>query len=694
MKKLTNRLSFEKSPYLLQHANNPVDWFPWSDEAFKIAKADDKPIFLSIGYSTCHWCHVMEHESFEDEKVAALMNDSFISIKVDREERPDIDGIYMTVCQMLTGSGGWPMTIIMTPDKKPFFAGTYFPKENRFGRPGLIELLSKINELWKTKREEILKSAEDISAVIKKSQLRNSGNEIEIEIFDKAYKEFERRFDKENGGFGSSPKFPTPHNLIFLLRYWKRKNESNALGMVEKTLEKIRLGGIYDHVGFGFHRYSTDSEWLVPHFEKMLYDQAQLAVVYIEAYQITKNIFYKKTAEEILTYVLRDMTSPDGGFYSAEDADSEGEEGRFYLWDFDELKSFLHDDEIKFIENVFNIESGGNWIDHVKGIMNGTNILNMKKSVKELEVELKMTAEEISKKTETIRKKLFIKREKKIHPYKDDKILTDWNSLMISALAKAYQVFNNEKYLTAAEKSAGFIFDKLFKKDSKLLHRFRDNEAAIDANIDDYAFLISSLLDLYEAGFNIKYLKSAIQLNEDFIKHFWDNETGGFFFTSNESEKILIRQKEIYDGAIPSGNSIAMLNLLRIGRITSDSKFEIMASIIGRIFSENINSAPSAFTQTLISLDFAFGPAYEIVIAGEVNADNKDELIKLVWNNYLPNKTLLFNFAANKDLIDIASFTSNYKQIGEKTTVYICQNYSCKQPVTDISTLEGLLKTL
>jgi hypothetical protein len=694
MNRFTNRLSNEKSPYLLQHANNPVDWFPWSDEAFKKAKDENKPIFLSIGYSTCHWCHVMEHESFEDEKVAGLMNDSFVSIKVDREERPDIDGIYMTVCQMLTGSGGWPMTIIMTPEKKPFFAGTYFPKETRFGRTGLLELLPKINELWKTKKEEILKSSEEILTAIKKSEIRTHGQEIGIEIFDKAYNEFLKRFDKVNGGFGNSPKFPTPHNLIFLLRYWKRKKEPIALEMVEKTLLKMRLGGIYDHIGFGFHRYSTDSEWLVPHFEKMLYDQAQLVQVYIEVYQITQNDFYKNTAEEILSYVLRDMTSPDGAFYSAEDADSEGEEGKFYLWDSDELKQILDEDEIRFVTNVFNIEPGGNWIDHVNGIMNGTNILHLKNSVDESADELNLTPVVVLQKIEIIRKKLFIYREKRIHPYKDDKILTDWNSLMISAFAKAYQVFDEEKYLKAAEKAVNFILNNLTTNDGKLLHRYREGEAVIPANIDDYAFLISSLLDLYEASFNIEFLKSAIQLNKDFITHFWDKENGGFFFASDESEEILIRQKEIYDGAIPSGNSVAILNLIRIGKITSNSEFESMASEIGKIFAHNINSTPIAFTQNLTALDYAFGPSYEIVIAGDDKADNSNELIKTIRKNYFPNKTIMFNPSQGKDLTDIAPFASNYKKIEDKTAVYICQDYSCKQPVLDISSLKKMLEEL
>ncbi len=437
-----NKLINEKSPYLLQHANNPVNWFPWSNEAFEKAKLEDKPIFLSIGYSTCHWCHVMEKESFEDEQVAKLMNDTFISIKVDREERPDIDGIYMSVCQMVTGAGGWPLTIVMTPDKKPFFAGTYFPKYNRFNRIGMMELIPKLKSVWVNQKEEILKSADDIALSLNRQNFFSDSTEIDASILDKTYNDLSNRYDKTSGGFGSAPKFPSPHNLLFLLRYWKRKNEPNALKMVEKTLTEMRYGGIYDHIGFGFARYSTDQNWLVPHFEKMLYDQAMLVLAYTEVYLVTKNDFYKKTAEEILEYVLRDMTHSDGGFYSAEDADSEGEEGKFYLWDADELRNVLDKDESDFAIKVFNVADDGNWIDESKGMMPGTNILHLKESIKNLAADFNLSENEFANKLELIRDKLFKYREKRIHPYKDDKILTDWNGLMISALARASQAFN------------------------------------------------------------------------------------------------------------------------------------------------------------------------------------------------------------------------------------------------------------
>ena len=402
-----NKLINEKSPYLLQHAYNPVDWFPWSDEAFEKAKQEDKPIFLSIGYSTCHWCHVMEKESFEDKEVAKLMNDAFVSIKVDREERPDIDGIYMSVCQMITGGGGWPLTIVMTPDKKPFFTGTYFPKHNRFNRIGMMELVPRLKEVWVTKKEEVLKSADEIASSLKKQNFISDSNEIDESILDKAYDELNKRYDEANGGFGNAPKFPSPHNLLFLLRYWKRKDEPKALEMVEKTLTEMRRGGIYDHIGFGFARYSTDQHWLVPHFEKMLYDQAMLVMAYTETYLATKNKFYKETAKEILEYVLRDMTHPEGGFYSAEDADSEGEEGKFYLWDADELRNVLEKDESDFAIKVFNTADDGNWIDESKGMMPGTNILHLKKSNKELADEFNLSEDDFTNRLESIRKKLI-----------------------------------------------------------------------------------------------------------------------------------------------------------------------------------------------------------------------------------------------------------------------------------------------
>ena len=474
-----NRLQFEKSPYLLQHADNPIDWYPWGDEAFEKAQKEDKPIFLSIGYSTCHWCHVMEHESFEDPEVARLMNEIFVSIKVDREERPDIDKTYMTVSQMLTGSGGWPLNIIMTPDKKPFFAGTYFPKESRFGRVGMLDLVPRIQEIWLNEHQKALDTADQVVAALQKmsqqtvTQLKYSDEEegtLGKAILDAAYKQLADLFDEVHGGFGSAPKFPTPHTLLFLLRYWKRHDDEQALKMVERTLQAMRLGGVYDHIGFGFHRYSTDSKWLLPHFEKMLYDQALLAMAYTEAYQVTQKEEYARTAQEIFTYVLRDMTAPSGGFYSAEDADSEGVEGKFYVWSQEEIRHILDEEEAEFVMRVFNFEKGGNFKEQATGLKTGENIVHLQKPLADLAAGFKVTEQELRHRIENIRQKLFDIREQRVHPHKDDKILTDWNGLMIAALAKGAQVFDEPRYAQAAERAARFILDEAHDENGRLLH--------------------------------------------------------------------------------------------------------------------------------------------------------------------------------------------------------------------------------
>jgi uncharacterized protein len=686
-----NKLVKEKSPYLLQHADNPVNWYPWCDEAFEKAKLEDKPIFLSIGYSTCHWCHVMAHESFEDEKVASLMNDSFVSIKVDREERPDIDGIYMTVCQMMTGSGGWPLTIIMTPDKKPFFSGTYFPKTNRFGRAGLLDLIPQIKNYWQNNREELLKSAEEVLSALMNTTIGKDGEFLRVEVFHKAFKDFKRRFDAEHGGFGHAPKFPTPHNLLFLLRYWKRTESNEALEMVTKTLNEMRKGGIYDQLGYGFHRYSTDEQWLVPHFEKMLYDQALLIPAYVEAFQITNNISFQRTSEQILEYILRDMTSVEGGFYSAEDADSEGEEGRFYLWDVDELREILNDDVDLFIK-VFNCKKDGNWVDHATGSAPGTNILHLEESLQKLSKQFGIPERDIENKIEIAREKLFKVRERRIHPHKDDKILTDWNGLVISALSKAARVFGKKNYSNAAEMAVKFIEGHLFPKKERLLHRYRAGEPGLPAQIDDYAFLISGLLDLYETVYKVEYLKLAVRLQEIQLNHYWDNENGGFFFTSDDAEKLLIRQKEIYDGAIPSGNSVSLLNLLRLGRITENSDFEDRAEKLIKAFSVQISNTPTAFSQFLNGVDFAIGPAKEIVVVGNINNTDTQKMLNLINKRFIPNKVLLLNDPDNPEITEVAGFTKAQNMVKGKSTVYICENYNCKMPINDLGMLEELLK--
>jgi uncharacterized protein YyaL (SSP411 family) len=693
-----NRLADSQSPYLLQHALNPVDWYPWSEEAFKKAEEEDKPVFLSIGYSTCHWCHVMERESFEDDEVAKLMNDTFISIKVDREERPDIDSIYMTVCQMITGSGGWPMTIIMTPDKKPFFAGTYFPRDNRYGRLGMIELIPKIKEIWQNKRNDVLKSADEISGVLNSSAGISNGEMLDKKIFDKAFDEFLARYDEINGGFSTAPKFPTPHNFLFLLRYWKGTGNNKALEMVEKTLIEMRKGGIYDHIGFGFCRYSTDRQWLVPHFEKMLYDQAQLAIAYTELFQVTGNEHYGKTVFEILEYVSRNMTSPEGGFYSAEDADSEGVEGKFYLWTDKEIQQVLDKEEYELAVKVFNIgktgnPAGGTGFHEAHGGKSDSNILHMTKSVQKIAEDIKINEDELNNRIEKIREKLFKIREKRIHPFKDDKILTDWNGLMISAYSKSAQVFSHPPFTQAAEKAAILILNRVKDDNGRLLHRYRNGTAGINANIDDYAFLIAGLIDLYETTFNPYYLEEALSLNEDMIEHFGDKDNGAFFFTANDSEKLLTRQKEIYDGAIPSGNSAAMLNLLRLGKITGKTEYENKAFQIVKTFSNIINKSPSAFTQFLVAMDFLIGPSSEIVLSQEEHSPMTETMLKVIRENFIPNKIVLLVSSREKDKINqIAPFTKDYTGLNGKPTVYVCRNYVCNLPVTEVERLREMLE--
>lgn len=663
-----NRLINEQSPYLLQHAYNPVNWYPWSEKVFEKARTENKPIFLSIGYSTCHWCHVMEKESFEDEEVAKLMNEAFVSIKVDREERPDIDGIYMSVCQMLTGSGGWPLTIVMTPDKKPFFAGTYFPKLNRYGRAGMMELIPKLTELWKSKYDDIIKSAEEITHVLINSS-KFSGDEIlSSEILDRAFNELSRRFDPKKGGFGKSPKFPTPHNLTFLLRYWKKNKNEQALFMVEKTLQEMYLGGIYDHVGYGFHRYSTDSNWLVPHFEKMLYDQALLAIAYTEAYQATKKELYKNTAKEILEYVRRDMRSKKGGFYSAEDADSEGEEGKFYLWTVDEVRDILKDDADLFLE-IFNCESEGNWIDPMHGGKVVTNILHLQTTFDESRSKKNLNTGALEIKIALAQKQLFEAREKRVHPHKDDKILADWNGLMISAFAKAAQVFDEKKYIEIAKSAVKFILKNMTLPNGRSLHRYRNGKADVAGNLDDYSFFIAALLDLYETTFEVEYLNKALELQNDLIKYFWDEQDGGFFFTANDSEKLLVRQKEIYDGAIPSGNSFAILNLVRLHGFTGRTEFEDKASQMIKTFSQIIKTSPSAYTQFLSGLDFYIGPSKEILLVGNDDAKVK-KFLRILREVFIPSKVIIYKKDGMED------------SLSKVAAVYVCENFSCKLPIT------------
>jgi len=676
-----NRLIDEKSPYLLQHAHNPVDWHPWGDEAFQKAREEDKPVFLSVGYATCHWCHVMEKESFEDAEAARVLNDTFVPIKVDREERPDIDAVYMAACQMLTGSGGWPLTVFMTPDKRPFFAGTYIPKRNRFGRPGLIELCQQVDRLWKEERGKLLESSEQISGHLGKAFSYKEGGPLDIGLLDAAYNQIEGSFDAQKGGFGSAPKFPTPHKMLFLLRHYHRTGEQKALDMVRDTLTAMRMGGVWDHVGFGFHRYSTDPDWLVPHFEKMLYDQALMAMAGLETFQITRDPFFSWIAEDIFAYVLRDMTDEDGPFYAAEDADSEGEEGKFYVWTVDEFREVLGEEESRLWERVFNLTPEGNFAEEATGRKTGANIPHLTRSFSEWAAELGTDEASLTERWEAARQKLFDAREKRVHPLKDDKVLADWNGMMISAMALGGRVLGRPDLTAAARKSAQFVLRKMQDGDYRLLHRYRDGKAGIAANAGDYAFIIDGLLTLYRTTFLAPYIQQADALQKVMMDDFWDAAGGGFFLTAEKNHELPVRPKELYDGAAPSANSVALLNLLRLGRLTGDPRWEDKARALTAAFSGTVKNHPPAFTYFLLGLDFSFGKGREVVIAGEPDAAATQAMIDALNEPYAPHQVALLKTGGNSDkLAEIAPFTADLSPKEGTPTAYVCADFACGRP--------------
>ncbi len=680
-----NNLINEKSPYLLQHAHNPVDWHAWSDDTFELARQQNKPVFLSIGYATCHWCHVMEKESFEDETAARHLNDTFICIKVDREERPDIDAVYMAVCQMLTGSGGWPLNLFLTPDKKPFFAATYIPKNNRHGQAGLIELCEQVKKLWHSQMDKVENSASSIAAGLDRAFSYASAEEPGESLLDHAYEATWHNFDSKHGGFEGAPKFPTPHRLLFLLRCYHRSGEAKALSMVEKTLTAMRLGGIWDHVGFGFHRYATDTHWLLPHFEKMLYDQALIAQTYLETYQVTQNPFYAQTAEEIFTYVLRDMTSPEGAFYSAEDADSEGEEGKFYVWHLDAFQKVLNTEDAAKWGRIFNLQPDGNFEDEATRQKTGANILHLDRPLTEWARELNLASEALDEQWDQIRQKLYAAREKRIHPLKDDKILVDWNGLMIAALSQGARVLDKPEYAAAAEKSAQFILTRMQADDDRLFHRFREGELAVEAQAADYAFLIHGLLNLYQATFNLSYAEKAAALQEKMLADFWDPDKGGFYSTANEGEALPVRPKELYDGAMPSANSVSLLNLLWLSRLTGDPQWDTKAQEQMRAFSGTVKAQPTAFTYFLLGVDFALRPGQEVVITGDPNKTDAQQMLAALNLNFAPHKVALVKSDQNAErLAKFAGFTDGLELAQGKATAHICKGFACKEPTSDV----------
>jgi len=689
-----NHLDKEQSPYLLQHASNPVNWYPWGEKAFKKAREEDKPVFLSIGYATCHWCHVMAHESFEDAEVAELMNDTFVSIKVDREERPDIDHTYMTACQIISGRGGWPLNVLLTPEKKPFYAATYIPRESRFGRPGMKEFIPRIKKLWEEQREKIHDSADEISEAIEKMGSMNPSDEtLDETVLHRCFKELKNQYNEEHGGFGSAPKFPTPHHLLFLLRYWKRTGDDQAQNMVESTLDRMRRGGIYDHVGYGFHRYSTDEKWLVPHFEKMLYDQAMLALAYTEGYQVTHKPLFKRTVEEIFTYVIRDMQHEEGGFFSAEDADSEGEEGKFYIWEPQEIEDALDEDDAKMIIDIFNVEPNGNYHDEASGEKTGASILHMTDTHKQLGLRYDKETETLRDYIDNLRQKLYQYRNQRERPLRDDKILTDWNGLMIAALAKGGQVFNNNQYIDKAREAVNFILENMYEGQDHLMHRYRNGNIAVPGHADDYAFLIWGLIELYEATFELKYLQTALELQEEFDQHFWDNERGGYYFNADFDDELLGRQKPAYDSALPSGNSVAMNNLVRLGRLTARIEWENQAEDIGKLFFKQIEDTPSGFTQLLQAVDFELGPSFEVVLVGNLDSGDTKNLWNHLNRTYTPKKVVLFKPMEDASALEeIAPYTADMKARNQQATVYVCEDYQCNLPTTDAEEMVDLLE--
>ncbi|MBL8184485.1 MAG: thioredoxin domain-containing protein [Blastocatellia bacterium] len=652
--KFTNKLINETSPYLLQHAHNPVDWYPWGDEAFERARAEDKPVLVSIGYSACHWCHVMEHESFEDEGVAAIMNEHFVNIKVDMEERPDVDQIYMNFVQITTGRGGWPMNVFITPEKLPFFGGTYFPPSPRYGMVSWRQILLSIAEAWRERRDELMGSAYEILGSLRQMTVTEMpAGGIDTSLSDTAFSRFVRTYDPRDGGWGGAPKFPASMSMEFLLRYWKRTGNENALTMVKHTAEKIACGGIYDQLGGGFHRYSVDAVWLVPHFEKMLYDNAQLVRIYLHLYQITKEDLFKRIAVETLEYIRREMIGPEAGFYSTQDADSEGEEGKFFVWTPEEIQAVLGDDSSKVFCEFYNVTSEGNF--------EGRNILNVRNHDEKTVVELSAS-----------RKLLFDEREKRIKPNRDEKVLTSWNGLMLAAFAEASAVLGSDEYLTIAKRNADFLIENL-KDDGRLLRTWKDGRAKLNGYIEDHANLADGLIELFQVSGDERYLNEAIRLADAMITEFWDEDGGGFFFTSNDHEELIVRNKDFYDNATPSGNSVAADVLLKLAKLLGDERYERFGLTVLRLASVQAKQHPQGFGRLLATAEFHFGEVKEVAIVGDADNDLQREL----WSEYRPFKIVAIGDGTGSNVPLLKDRTL----IDGKATAYVCEGFVCQRPV-------------
>jgi hypothetical protein len=688
----TNRLIHESSPYLKQHAHNPVDWYPWGSEALQRARELDRPIFLSIGYSACHWCHVMEHESFENPEIGLILNEHFVSIKVDREERPDLDQIYMAVVQILTRSGGWPMTVFLTPELKPFWGGTYFPPDDRYGRPGFQKIILALADAWTNRRQEIVNSAGDITTHLQEAiRFEPAPGDPNENLLRPVTRMLGRIFDSTHGGFGQAPKFPHAVDLRLLMRVWKRFGDDTALNMVKKTLDKMALGGIYDHLGGGFARYSTDARWLVPHFEKMLYDNALLTQTYIEAFQATGEAFYREVVEETLGYVLREMTSPEGPFYSTQDADSEGVEGKFYVWTREEIEQILGEELAATFCEVHGVTAEGNWQDPHDHGGGPKNILHRTRTWPTEAKMLRMAESDLRQKMDAARRQLYEARSRRIWPSRDEKVLTAWNGMMISSFALAAQVLDKPEYAQAASRAAEFLLSRLRTTDGQLLRTWsRDSVPKLNAYLEDYAFLIDSLVSLYETTFEPRWLESALQLAEVMIDQFWDANEGGFFFTGRDHEQLIARGKDPHDNATPSGNAVAVVGLLRLAKLTGRADLRDRAVTTMKLFHGLMTENPMATAQMLIAVDFHLGPTLEFAVIGDLQAPETQEVLRTIRNGFRPAKVVAVMDKPNPRLEELVPLLAKKTQLGEVTT-YICRDYACETPLIGIDSVRQQL---
>jgi uncharacterized protein len=678
----TNHLIHESSPYLLQHAHNPVDWYPWGEKAFAKARAENKPVLLSIGYSACHWCHVMAHESFEDEDIARLMNDNFVNIKVDREERPDLDQIYMNAVQMMTHHGGWPMTVFLTPEGVPFYGGTYFPPQDRYNMPGFPRVLIGVAEAYKERPQEIAETGTSLLAELRRlSQSTSSDFPIEKELVDAAYAGVIRNYDATNGGFGGAPKFPPAMTLEFLLRTYVRTGNEDALSIVSNTCSKMADGGICDQLGGGFHRYSTDARWLVPHFEKMLYDNALLSRLYLHHFQVTQAELSRKTVEGVLDYVLREMTDPQGGFYSTQDADSEGHEGKFFVWDINEIRSALGEPAATIFCDYYNVTEKGNF--------EGKNILNVTRTVEDVAVANNVTLAQLEDSLSTSRRTLFELREQRVKPDRDEKIITAWNGLMLASFAEAGVILNRVDYTDAARRNADFVLAQL-RRDGLLLRTYKAGIAKFNAYLEDYAFFIEGLITLYETTGEFRWLNEALSLTDRMIEEFWDQENGGFFFTGKSHENLIVRSKDYFDNATPSGNSVAAGILLRLAVLTGRDNYRNLAIAVFREASDSARRYPSGFGYLLSDIDFLLSTPKEVAIVGRDSADI-EPLLREVWRRYLPNKVVAPVFVDSSQAAPQLPLLQDRPMVDHRATAYVCEHYTCKQPVTDPASLAAQL---